>query len=192
MSQSVILGPSHSHLFCDSLPLESIATDVWPSANAKVGFMVCYWRFALLSFFYLLLFWGLLKVFFLLFPTQNLSARLALWFATEDLASLKQGWLTAVECGDRGSGEFAIEVSFSPPCFTNMWNKCLITMFQNYVPLQCEHCIEQVKFNLWWLCIGYIYPTPRNALFVRPSVTFFTPSNANAHQSKLWACTLDF
>ena len=65
-------------------------------------------------------------------------------------------------------------------------------MFQNYVPLQCEHCIEQVKFNLWWLCIGYIYPTPRNALFVRPSVTFFTPSNANAHESNEWACALDF
>ena len=39
-------------------------------------------------------------------------------------------------------------------------------------------------------------PTPRNALsvgpLVRSFVTFFTPSNANAHQSYMWACTLDF
>ena len=29
-----------------------------------------------------------------------------------------------------------------------------------------------------------LHPTPRNALFVRSSETFFTPSNANAHQSR--------
>ena len=37
-----------------------------------------------------------------------------------------------------------------------------------------------------------LYPTPRNALSVGPSVTFFTPSNANAHQSNMRVCALDF
>ena len=37
--------------------------------------------------------------------------------------------------------------------------------------------------------VSLIYPTPRNALSVRWFVTFFTPSNANAH---MWACALDF
>ena len=40
---------------------------------------------------------------------------------------------------------------------------------------------------------SYIYPTPRNALFVRWFVRdVFTPSNALAHQSNEWACALDF
>ena len=36
-------------------------------------------------------------------------------------------------------------------------------------------------------CKRWIFsnPTPRNALFVRSSETFFTPSNANAHQSNM-------
>ena len=31
------------------------------------------------------------------------------------------------------------------------------------------------------ICLGAIHPTPRKALFVGWFVTFFTPSNANAH-----------
>ena len=38
---------------------------------------------------------------------------LVLWFASvlKDLPPSRVGWVTAVECGDRGSGGFAIEVS---------------------------------------------------------------------------------
>ena len=38
----------------------------------------------------------------------------------------------------------------------------------------------------------FSHPTPRITLFVRSFVTFFTPSNANAHQSYMWVCALDF
>jgi len=51
-----------------------------------------------------------------------------------------------------------------------------------------EHPLHAVAFGQSAQChhlLRTVNPTPRNALSVRPFVTFFTPSNAQAHQSNL-------
>ena len=51
---------------------------------------------------------------------------------------------------------------------------------QETLVAQCSYCLRS-------------NPTPRNTLSARPSVrNVFSPSNANAHQSNMCACVLDF
>ena len=78
--------------------------------------------------------------------------------------------------------------------------KCQIRVSQGILTLP-PHILTLQGRSVWnmypnyihWIELNWIeYPTPRNALFVRWSVTFFTPSNTNAHEFNIWVCALDF